>query len=62
MHFYDHPTSPTQIRIQKMALALCWAAVAYCRFAGIDMHATGGPASAPKPAEVAAMFRNNRSG
>jgi hypothetical protein len=45
-----------------VALALCWAALAYCRIAGIDMHVmTAGPAFAPRPAQ-AVMQRLNLLG
>ena len=50
MHFFDRPTSPAKIRLHKGFVMLCWAAVAYFRIAGIEMQATGGPASAPRRA------------
>ena len=53
MHFYDRPTSPpAKISIYNLVEMLCWAAVAYYRLAGIEMHATGGPASAPRIART----------
>ena len=48
MHFYDRPTSPAKIRIHNLLEMFCWAAVAYYRLTGIEMHATGGPALAPR--------------
>lgn len=48
MHFCDRPTSPAKIRIHNLLEMLCWAAVAYYRLAGNEMHETGGPASAPR--------------
>lgn len=51
MHSYARPTTNAQIRIHNLALALCWATLAYCRIAGIDTYIlTAGPAFAPRPA------------
>jgi hypothetical protein len=60
MHFYDRPpTSTAQIRLHHTALAVCWAAVAFCQIAGIKTYANGGPAFAPRPA-VVVIVRHNR--
>lgn len=58
---YLRPKSTAQVRIHYMALAMCWASVAFFQIAGIKTHATGGPASAPRPA-VCVVFRQNRLG
>jgi len=53
MHLCDRPTSTAKVRVHHLALFLCWAAVAFFQIAGIKTHATGGPASAPRPAVCA---------
>jgi hypothetical protein len=59
MNYFDRSTFPATTRIHSVALALCWAALAYCRIAGIDMHVmTAGPAFAPRPAQVAMQRLN----
>lgn len=59
MNSYARPTTTTQLRFNNLALALCWATLAYCRIAGIDMHVlTAGPAFAPRPAVRATVQRH----
>ena len=59
MNSYTRPTTPAKLRFNNLALALCWAALACCRIAGIDMHLlTAGPAFAPRPAVLAAVQRH----
>lgn len=56
MHFSSSKALHTQLR--NMGMAACWAMVAYCRIAGIDMHVlTAGPAFAPRPAVRATVLR-----
>ena len=56
MHFSSSKAPHTQLR--NIGMAACWAMVAYCRIAGIDMHVlTAGPAFAPRPAVRAAAQR-----
>ena len=46
MHF----STRTQTTVQNLALAACWALLAYCRIAGLDTRVmTAGPSQAPKP-------------
>lgn len=59
MHSYARTTTTAKLRFNNLALALCWAALACCRIAGIDMHLlTAGPAFAPRPAVRAAVQRH----
>ena len=53
MHLFN--TTPSRakftVRTHQMALAACWAMLAYCRLAGIDLHgSSAGPGVAPVPA------------
>lgn len=61
MHLCDRPISTAQIRVHHMALLFCWAAVAFFQIAGIKTQATGGPASAPRPA-VGVVMRQDLLG
>jgi len=46
MHF----STRTKTTVQNLALATCWALLAYCRIAGLDTRGlTAGPSQAPKP-------------
>ncbi len=55
MHFCDRPISTAQVRVHHVALFFCWAAVAFFQIASIKTQATGGPASAPRPAVCGVM-------
>ena len=58
MHFYARHTTTAHIRLHNLVIALCWAALAYCRIAGVDLHGlTAEPAFAPRPAARAAVQR-----
>lgn len=47
MHF----STRTKTTVQNLALATCWALLAYCRIAGLDTRVlTAGPSHAPTPA------------
>jgi len=46
MHF----STRTQTTVQNLALAACWALLAYCRIAGLDTRVmTAGPTREPTP-------------
>ena len=62
MHFYARPLTTAHIRFHNLAIAFCWAALAYYRIAGVDFHIlTAGPAFAPKPAVRATVQRHRLS-
>ena len=62
MHFYARPTTTAHIRFHNLAIAFCWAALAYYRIAGVDFHIlTAGPAFAPKPAVRTTVQRHRLS-
>lgn len=63
MNSYARPTTTAQIRFHNLALATCWAALAYFRIAGIDLHIqTAGPAFAPRPAVRSVVQRHSLMG
>ena len=46
MHF----STRTKTNVQNLAMATCWALLAYCRIAGLDTRVmTAGPSRAPTP-------------
>lgn len=60
MHLFNTTPSSAKftVRTHQMALAACWATVAYCRLAGIDLHgSSAGPSVAPVPAARSVVQR-----
>ena len=59
MNSYASTTTTAKLRFNNLALALCWAALACCRIAGVETHVlTAGPAFAPRPAVRAGVQRH----
>jgi hypothetical protein len=53
MHLFNTTPSSAKltVRTHQWVLAACWAMLAYCRLAGVDLHGlTAGPGVAPVPA------------
>lgn len=60
MHLFNTTPSSAKltVRTHQWALAACWATVAYCRLAGMDLHdCTAGPRVAPVPAAHSVVQR-----
>ena len=54
MHF----STRTKTTVQNLALATCWALLAYCRIAGLDTRVlTAGPSHAPTPATRRVFYK-----